>query len=74
MLNKINMAKLGFFVLILVNVEVLHIVYVIQNIIYLKKITINFYNGSDCGYHFIIKNLADECERQYNCLGEYTEK
>ena len=28
----------------------------------------------NCGYHFIIKELLEECERQFICLGENTKK
>ena len=37
-----------------------------------KEIPIFFHNGSN--YHFIIKDLAKEFEKQFNCLGKYTEK
>ena len=33
-----------------------------------------FHNGSNCDYHFIIKELANEFEEQFECLGENTEK
>ena len=33
-----------------------------------------FHNKSNDDYHFIIKELANECERQFECLGEGTEK
>ena len=33
-----------------------------------------FHNGSNCDYHFIIKELANEFEGQFECLGENTEK
>ena len=33
-----------------------------------------FHNGSTYDYHFIIKNLAEEFEGEFECLGEYTEK
>ena len=39
-----------------------------------KKIPIVFHNGSNYGYHFIIKWLEKEFEKQYTCLGENTEK
>ena len=38
-------------------------------IVYLKKITIAFHNGSSYDYHFIIKELAEEFEKQFT-LGE----
>ena len=33
-----------------------------------------FHNGSKYDYHFIIKKLAEEFEKQLTCLGENTEK
>ena len=39
-----------------------------------KKVPIVFHNGSNYDYHFIIKELAEEFERQFTCLGENTEK
>ena len=40
----------------------------------LKKIPIVFHNGSNHDYHFIIKDLAEELQKQFTCLGENTEK
>ena len=39
-----------------------------------KKIPVVFHNGSTYDYHFIIKELAEEFEGQFKCLGENTEK
>ena len=39
-----------------------------------KKIPVVFRNGLTYDYHFIIKKLAEECEGQYECLGENTGK
>ena len=39
-----------------------------------KEIPVVFHNGSTYDYHFIIKELADESEGQFECLGENTEK
>ena len=39
-----------------------------------KKIPISFHNGSNYDYHFIIKELEEEFKKQFNCLGENTEK
>ena len=39
-----------------------------------KEIPVIFHNGSTYDYHFIIKELAEEYERQFECLGENTEK
>ena len=33
-----------------------------------------FHNGSKYDHHFIIKELVEEFERQFECLGENTEK
>ena len=39
-----------------------------------KKIPIVFNNESNYDYQFIIKALAEEIKKQFNCLGENTEK
>ena len=39
-----------------------------------KEIPVVFHNASAYDYHFIIKNLAEEFEGQFECLGENTEK
>ena len=39
-----------------------------------KEIPVVFHNGSIYDYHFIIKNLAEEFEGEFECLGENTEK
>ena len=38
------------------------------------KIPVVFHNGSSHDYDFIIKQLAQEFEGQFTCLGENTEK
>ena len=35
-----------------------------------KEIPISFCNGSNYGYHFIIKELVEEFENQFTCLEE----
>ena len=40
----------------------------------LNEISVVFHNGSNYGYHFIIKELADEFEGQFECLVENMEK
>ena len=40
----------------------------------LKKIPIDFHNGSTHDYHFIIKELAEEFKKQFTCSEENTEK
>ena len=39
-----------------------------------KKIPVAFHNGSTYNYHFLIKELAEEFEGQFEFLGENTEK
>ena len=39
-----------------------------------KEIPVVFHNGSTYDYHFIIKQLAEEFEGEFECLGENTEK
>ena len=36
---------------------------------YLKKISIAFHNGSNYDDHFMVKELAEEFEKQFTCLG-----
>ena len=39
-----------------------------------EEISIVFRNESNYDYHFVIKELAEEFEKQFTCLGENTEK
>ena len=39
-----------------------------------KEIPVVFHNGSTYDYHFIIKELAEEFEEEFECLGKNTEK
>ena len=39
-----------------------------------KEIPSVFHNGSTYDYHFIIKELAEEVEGEFECLAENTEK
>ena len=39
-----------------------------------KEIPVVFHNGSTYDYHFIIKELAEEFEGEFECLGENTER
>ena len=39
-----------------------------------KEIPLVFHNGSTYDYHFIIKELAKEFDRNFECLGKNTEK
>ena len=38
------------------------------------KVPVVFHNFSNCGYHFIIIELANDFHGQFECLGEITEK
>ena len=38
------------------------------------EISVVFHNGSTYDYHFIIKQLAEELEGEYKCLGQNIEK
>ena len=40
----------------------------------IEAIPVIFHNGSNYDYHFIVKELANEFERQFECLGENKEK
>ena len=55
-----NIGKLEIIVNIQRNLEVLPTAYVIENIVYLKKVPIAFHNGSSFDYNFIIKELELE--------------
>ena len=53
----------------------LEIILIIQeNIEVPKKIPLAFHDGSKYDYHFSIKELAEEFEKQFTCLGKNTEK
>ena len=39
-----------------------------------NEIPVVFHNGSNYDYHFIIKELVNEFERQFEYLGENTKK
>ena len=39
-----------------------------------KETPVVFHNGSNYGYHFIIKELAEKFEKRFTCLGENTKK
>ena len=39
-----------------------------------NEIPVVFHNGSNYYYHFIIQELANKCKRQFEGLGENTEK
>ena len=64
--------KLKTSAIIQANKEVLHITYVISNIV--EGILVVFHNRSNYDYHFIIKKIAKEFQGEFNCLEENTEK
>ena len=39
-----------------------------------EKIPIVFHNGSNYYFHFVIKELEKDFEKNFTCLGENTEK
>ena len=39
-----------------------------------NEILVVFHSGSNLDYHFIIKELANEFEGEFDCLGEKKEK
>ena len=39
-----------------------------------NEISVVFHNGSNYDYHFIIKELANKCEGQFEGLGENKKK
>ena len=55
------------------NIKVLWIACVIYNIRY-QKSPIDFYNGANNDYQFIIKVSAEEFKKRFTCLRENTEK
>ena len=61
MLKIKNIIKLGTIVVIQVNVEML-------------QIPIVFHNVSNYDYHSNVKELAEELEQQFNCVGENNKK
>ena len=62
---KVKMLKINYIVIIQDNIEVLKSVP--------KESSIVFHKGSNYDYHFIIKKLAEEFEKQFTCLGDNTE-
>ena len=39
-----------------------------------NEVSVVFHRGTNYNYHFIIKELANQFERQFECLGKNTEK
>ena len=66
-----NIIKIDIIFIILVRIGMLHI----ANKLYLsKEFTLIFNNSSNYDYHFIVKELAEECKGQFTCLGNNYEK
>ena len=62
MKKRKNIIKIDIIFIILVRIGMLHI----ANKLYLsKEFTVIFHNGSNYYYHFIVKELAEEC---YTCF------
>ena len=68
-----NIVKLEIIVIIQGNKEVLHCICNLKYSVLIKN-SYSFHNGSNYDYSFIIKELPDESEKQFTCLGENTEK
>ena len=73
MLDINNIAKLGSIAIMHQNIKVLHSMCNLKYIV-LTEIPVVFNNGSNYHNHFIIKELVEEFEKQFNCLREKTEK
>ena len=48
--------------------------YVTLNLFAPQKIIMVFHNGSNYDYHFFIKELTEEFNKQFTCFAENTEK
>ena len=66
MLKIKSIVKLETFVIVKVNIELLHICNLEYSVP--KEIYVVFRSGSNYDYHFAIKNLAKEFEGQFTCL------
>ena len=73
MLKIENIVKLAIIAIIQGNIEVLHSICNSKYSV-VGRTPIGFHNGSKYDYHFIIKYLAEEFEKQFTCIGENTEK
>ena len=69
-----NITKLEINAIIQVNIEVLHIEYVIAYLKYCtsKKRTIIIHNAPNYDYHFLINEIVEEFKKKFTCLGEIT--
>ena len=65
--------KLEIIAIIQVNIKAQHIVLEFK-IICCNEIPVVFHNGLNYDYHFIIKRLANEVERKFECLGQKNRK
>ena len=65
--------KLGNIVILQVNIEAQYIVFVILKFNVPNEIPLVFHNDSNYGYYFILKELANKFEGQFECFGKNTE-
>ena len=68
------MQKLKTIVILQVNTKTQHAVLCNLKFNVPNEIPVVFHNGSNYDYHFIIKELENEFEEQFECIGENTEK
>ena len=57
-----------------VNIEGQHKVFVNSKFNVPNEISVVFDNGSNYDYHFVMRELANKCEGQFECLGESKEE
>ena len=68
------MEKLETIVILQINTDMQHIVYVTLDLMFIMKLLQFFQNESNYDYHFIMKELANEFGGQFECLWENTDK
>ena len=69
-----NVVILETIVIIQENIEVLRMALCSLKYSLPKKLPIDFHNGSNYDYHFILKEVVEEFKKQFTRLGENTEK
>ena len=57
-----------------VNIEGQHKVFANSKFNVPNEISVVFDNGSNYDYHFVMRELANKCEGQFECLGESKEE
>ena len=68
------MQKLKTIVILQLNTKTQHTVLCNLKFNVPNEIPVVFHKGSNYDYHFIIKELENEFEEQFECIGENTEK